>query len=766
MEVSENYYQFDAVICRERYYDDNSNFGIYVFRTEDDIPGLTVQRMIIDGEGKNVCTGIIKGKMQKLSPNKSVNIKADFVNDDKYGEQYNVMTVTSIAPKTVNQKKLYLKTLTTEPVAEQLMKVDPDLIDKILDGTVTKDNFDYKPIKGLGKKTWEKLYGDIVDKYELSDLLGMLIPLGITENAIDSMLENDSPELVKQKIKQNPYYISEYSRFGFKRTDDIALKMKPEMLKSPERLMAFLKYHFHTIGNDGHTWCYVNKLRKAAYENVPECMDYFDEMLEKARDFHVVETKEGKRVGLKSMWKQERYIYSVLEDKQNHSKTPEKFMFDENDIKHAIVQAEMEQGFQYTDEQRELIVNSLNTNVAIISGCAGSGKSTVARGILKAYDSKGMSIGAAAPSAKAAQRITETTGLEASTIHRLLKADGFNNFRYNEKELLPYDVIFIDECSMINASLFKHLVEAIGQDTRLILMGDALQLPPIGAGNVFYDLLVNNRFTSFQLTKPMRQATDSGILKAANMIRNGKNPLEKPETRIVYGDKRDMIYMFSRDREEIYKISLNAYMSAVKAIGKENVCMITPRKQGCLNCSNNMNQYIQNALAKIEGRELITISNSPYANITKLGVGDIVIQKKNDYTNNVVNGEIGKVIDVDVYYKDNDKEHKHPLCNVEVEYNNEKTVFYDAGSVQNLNLAYAFTIHSTQGSEFPVVVGVLDNTHYTLLDNCMLYTMITRAKKKFLLVSEPKAYITCIRTNHNVNRDTWLKGFGQRRESN
>jgi hypothetical protein len=368
-----------------------------------------------------------------------------------------------------------------------------------------------------------------------------------------------------------------------------------------------------------------------------------------------------------------------------------------------------------------------------------SGKTTISRALLKIYKNANKVIGAAALSAKAAQRITEATGFRASTIHRMLGAKGFNDFEYNHQNPLPYDVVLADEGSMNNARIMYDLVSALKPGAKLIISGDCRQLPPIGFGNVFSDLLeLKNRFHVFELTKVHRQAEKSGILTDANMIREGINPIQQPELKIVHGELQDMYYMFRDNRDALHEIAINMFLKSIETDTVDEVIVITPRKKDCINSTREINIKIQDALID---------NNQPYLTRGKLKfkLGAKVMQITNNYGKNIFNGDIG-------YIKQIDNENG----NFVIEYPT-KVVLYSRSELDQIDLAYCLTIHKCQGSGYKTVIAIIDNTHYALLDSCLLYTALTRAKKRCLLLAEPSAFKKCINQNSSIARQTWFK---------
>ena len=734
--------EFNMIPINERYYNEDSNWGVYTFTTKDDIPYFNPYHDPFDENNwdKPLKMSNVAGKMQRLYLGSEYKVKAIPEYNLKYSTyQYTPISIVAVEPKTYEAQELFLKSLTTETIAKNILAEYPNVVEDVMNGKL-KD-LDYSKIKGVGKRTWDKLRNSIIDNYVISDIITMLQPLGVTYSMIKKLLsEEPNPALLKQQLNENPYMMTKIRGLGFKRVDDLALKLKPELKDSMFRLVSFVQYYLFEIGeNEGHTWVTKDVLQAKVSDNVGECIKLLPELLNNNIFLYI----ENDKVGLKYYRDIEEKIYNVLLEK--NSIVNDKFDFTDEEIEQGIKQAEEEQGFKYTEEQINLVKNAVKNNILLISGKAGCGKTTISKALLKIYKNKGFSIRAMALSAKAAQRIIEATGHPASTIHRGLGARGLNEFTYNYNNPIPTDVVFIDEASMINARLFYDLLSAINYNTRIIISGDHMQLPPIGFGNVFSDILSNNKeLASYQLTKPMRQAQMSGILSDANLIREGINPINTPEQKIVHGELKDMYYMFRDNRETLRNIAINTFIKSIEIDGLDEVVIAVPRKKDCMNSTSEINKIIQEIL----------LPNSPSINkgYVKFKLGDKVTQTVNNYEKNVFNGEVGYVTRI---YKDDNKQ---DVCDVTFKSNeSEKVITYSKSELDDLDLAYAMTTHRLQGSGFKTVIGIIDNTHYTLLDNCMLYTMITRAKKRCCLLAEPSAFSKCIKTNHNSTRQTWLK---------
>lgn len=738
-------YKFKMIPIDERFYNEDSSWGVFNFETKDNIPELRMYKDPFDDNVAPKMMSTIAGKMQKLYLGSEYNVSATLEYNKKYNAwQYAPISITANTPKDHASQMLFLKAMINESVAENLLSVYPNIVEDVINGKY--DVIDYDKVKGVREKTWNRIKDKIIDNYVVSDIIVMLQPLGVTYTMIKKLLqETPNPSLLKQQLDENPYIMTRIHGLGFKRVDDLALKLKPELKCSMYRLVAFVNYYLKEIGEqNGHTWITLDKLKECISNYVPESECYFDLML-KSNNFLY---QENEKIGLLSYRKVEERIFEILKDKTMLNNP--KFYFSDKEIEVAIRQAEREQGFEYVEEQIKSIHNALKTNVAIISGKAGVGKTSISRAILMAYKNREMSISAMALSAKAAQRISEATGLPATTIHRGLGAKGLSSFTHDYDNPLNTDVVFVDESSMINAKLFLDLVLAIGHNTRLILSGDHMQLPPLGYGCVFDNILRRfDVFTSIQLKKVMRQAEKSGILSDANMIRDGINPISYPELKIVHGELQDMYYMFRNNREALRDIAIKTFLKSIETDGIDEVVIAIPRKQDCMNSANEINKIIQ--------EELVGHNKFIDKTYVRFHLGAKVRQTVNNYEKNIFNGEIGYITNI-FNMKEGSKIIEH--CEVtfkDLRTGEDKKIIYTKNELDQLDLSYAMTVHALQGSGYKTVIGIVDNTHYSLLDTCLLYTLITRAKKRCLLLAEPDAFLKCLRTNNNTIRQTWLK---------
>lgn len=742
-------YKFTAIITYEQYYSDDSTWGVFGFSTTDDIPFFTKPTKAFDPFGDNKTSdeenkkmSKLAGKMQHLVVGGEYVVKAKYKKDKKYGDQYVPIAIYAIIPQSRETQLLFLKSMIPEWMADNLINAYPNVVNDVTNGTLK--TIDYSLVKGVREITWNKIKEKIINNYLISDIISMLKPIGVTYAMIKKLLsEEPNPVLLKQELEKNPYLMTKIDGIGFKKCDDLALKLKPELIDSTQRLVAFVQYYFKDLGESkGHTWCSEKILRSAISNNVYECCNKVDWLLENNEFLHI----DNGRIGLKYYYDIEMQIYHLI---LNKSKLNTTINISDEAIELAIKHAEEEQGFDYVVEQLDTIHKSLHRTVSLITGKAGTGKTSIMRAIVKAYMENNYMMTASALSAMAAQRITEATEFPAMTIHRTLGCQGLNEFTYNKDNHMITDVAFLDEGSMVNASLFLHWLEAIGDNTRIIISGDHKQLPPIGFGNVFSDLIeMFDDSVVSKLVKPMRQAEKSGILVDANKIRENINPIsEKLQPRIIHGELQDMYYMFRTNRQSLFNIAVKTFIKSVESDGIDNVVIAVPRRKDCLNSTTEINKVIQNELL---GDVLQSIDG--FDTIFKLGAK--VMQTVNDYDKNVFNGEIGYVTKISERYEGKKKEEYCEVTYTDI-FGKDKIIEYTKKELAALDLAYAMTVHKLQGAGRKTVIGIIDNTHHQLLDNCMLYTLLTRAKKRCLLLAEPEAFLQCIRTSHN-NRNTWM----------
>ena len=743
--------KFRGFVVKERYYNEDTTWGVYVIKTSEALehsnpvtPKDADWDSQFNEEGEQQYYVVIAGKMQHLSLGVEYEITAESDYVKKYNSwQYTPSLILSLAPKTFEESKLFLRGILNDKQATLLLRIYPDIVNQIMQGT---DRVDLDTLYGIGEKTYAKIKDKVINNFIIADVIALLQPAGISYDSIVALLRHEeNPQILKRKILENPYYLTRMKGYGFKRVDDIALKIKPELRVSDNRIIAFLKYFlFGKAENDGDTWVPIDELDSEVSNAIPECFDLYKEFVEReTTNGSTFICLEDSKVGLCRYKRIEDDIVDIL---KGLNEVPFNTKITEQDIENGIKQTEKELGFELSEDQVSAVKGAFGKNVSLITGYSGSGKTSSSRAILNIYKIKSCSIITASFSAKAARRITEATGFKSKTIHKLLGAKPDGTFLHDASLPLAEDVIFIDEASMLNVDLLHSLLKAVKLGSRIIFVGDKAQLPPIGAGAPFADLMdMTNLFSTFTLTTVHRQAAKSGILTDANEIRKGHFPIAEPSAHLTTGELQDMTYCFRENHDNMQAIAIKRYLKAMDEDGVDNVVLIVPRKAKCPNSTEEINRIIQEQIFPRTQKQI------KYGNKVFM-LGAKVIQTVNDYEKGVVNGEIGYITDVLPQVP------KEVPC-VVVKYIGEdgkaKFVEYTRTHLNEISLAYCLTCHRFQGSQAQSVVVVVDSSHYKLLSRSWLYTALTRAQKRCLLIAEPNAFARCIKTDASRRR-TWM----------
>ena len=747
-------YEFKIIPIVELYYNEDSVYGVYKFNTQQSFLPMIKQTESYDFESDQIkmkFEGMIAGRTQKLTLGTEYDIKAKIEYSKKYKNyNYSPISVSQPIPKSIDEQKKFLQSICTPSQVEVLLEQYPDVVQMIIDGR--ENEIDLNLTKGIKEITFENIKSKVLDNYAISDILSLLVPLGISFSKIRKLLGGEpNPIILKNKILEDPYVLSDIDGISWKVVDSIAVGMNPEFKESKKRIISFIKNYLREIGeSSGHTWVTYEELENAISNNLQECFELFDNVLNEQLEFSTflhIDKKDNENkyewlIGSKYYYDIELKIWNLI-NKFNDGIPLE---INDEDIENGIKISEEEQGFEFLSQQKELLHEMTKNNLNIITGKSGCGKTTLTRGLISIYKQK-YSIGACALSSKAAGRLQEVTGQPAMTIHRLLAAKGLNTFEYNEDIRLPYDILICDELSMIYSGLFYHLISAVKDGAKIILVGDGAQLNPLSWGNLLVDLLEKKNLQINYLTKIMRQALDSAIVTDANLLRDGIDPLNGVKTfREVRGVKKDLVYMFRSDKNDIFDIAVKTYLKSIEDVGLDNVYLITPRRENADLSTKTLNKKIQDLLLDD------TLPYVLYGKDMKYKLGAKIIHRKNDYDLGVMNGEQGYVVEI---LNINSNNEGNGLI---AKYGN-KLIEYDKSNLKELNLAYSITVHLSQGSEADTVIVALDSSSYTLLNNCLIYTAVTRAKSRCLLLSQPYSYDKCVNTNVGNHRNTWTQFF-------
>ena len=669
-----------------------------------------------------------------------------------------------------DKQKEFLKNVLNENLVDKLFDEYDDVI-KLLE---ERDVKSLMKIKGIGNQVALKMIDEYEESKDYSSIYMELGQLGLTHTFIKKLVDfYHSPDTVIDVVRNNPYDLVRVDGVGFKKADEVACKVGIGQYDI-RRIKGFLLHHLNEQGEAGKSYLNYQELMKALYDTlgfVPE--EVVNATAKQMIDNEdVVVLENGTKIALKRFYDLEKNIMNellrlqigrikVIESDSNEFESelhkdyiPKSFNI--GNWETIIQRVEEEQGFTFTDEQKAAIKLSLDNHVMALTGLAGAGKTSTANGICSLYDN--YNILACALSGKASVRITEATGLPASTIHRAL---GYQNgqFMFNKDNKLAVDIVLIDEATMINGTLFLSLLEAIPTGAKVIIMGDVQQLTPIGNCQVFADILDSNVLPVVKLTKPHRQALMSGIIptsiKVANQEQIFGNSFEGNE---ILGELKDMELDITSSKESMSDTIINHFqteMAKYNDIMEVQVC-VPMRLKGELSCYN-LNTKIQNIYnPKFNDSKEIEILLEKKNEDTKkylIRVGDKVLNTKNNYkctnvegdTTPVFNGNIGIVKEIE----------DNGYCTIDFVGIGE--VVFSKTDSKNLELAYACTVHKMQGSGFTSTIVGMDTGSFIMNNSELLYTAITRAKKYCVLVGNNYAISKAIQTKEVKTKQTFLR---------
>ncbi len=699
-----------------------------------------------------------------------------------YGKQYKVIEAENIEPEDADAMERYLGSGAIKGIGKALAK---RIVSEFGDETfrvIEEEPERLADIKGISERMARAISESFYDKRELRTAMMFLQRYGISSN-LSVKIYKQYGAGIYEVLKNNPYRLAEEVKgIGFKTADEIALRGGIS-IDSKYRTRAGILYVLSEAVGLGHTFLPENEF----FEMTAKLLDIEPDAIEMPLDSLIMDRK---------------VIPSDMPLNKADSLNNEAGMDDENvlpekircyylapyyymelavarmlldlDVKQKANREKTERYIKEIEEslsveldpiQRDAIFAAAGNGVLILTGGPGTGKTTTINALIRFFENEGMDILLAAPTGRAAKRITETTGREASTIHRMLqmkggveedesarKDDRHGGFEKNETNPLEADVIIIDEMSMVDIALMHALLRAVSQGTRLIMVGDANQLPPVGAGNVLKDIIASGRFTTVRLTKIFRQAAVSDIVVNAHKINNGEE--------IALDNKSKDFFFLQRDnindiRGLIIALVRDKLPSYVKA-SSGDIQVLTPMRKGELGVEK-MNTILQEYLNPPSPSK----KEKVYGDIT-FREGDKVMQIKNNYQiewesrnsrgflknsgSGIFNGDCGIIKSINTYADE-----------MEIVFDDDKTVFYPFSGLDELELAYCITVHKSQGSEYPAVVMPLLSGPWQLFNRNLLYTAVTRAKKCVTIVGSRQAVSSMIKNEKEQNRYSGLK---------
>lgn len=709
-------------VIKVRYVNEENGYSVFDLNTSD-------------GEIK------IVGIFDSVNIGESLEVEGEFTYDNKYGEQLNVSSYQKKLPSSTVEIEKYLASgiiSTIGPknasyIVEQFGKKSLDIVfdetDKLIE------------VRGIGKKSIEKIKKSVEELKFSKNILFHLTGLGISLS-LSKKIYNIFKENTLEVINENPYKLIKNVRgIGFLKADEIALKNNLDKNSSYRIESAILYVLTQKAINFGHVYYPKEKLTN----EVSKLIGVETELIEPvymnlllSSEVVIDNSFEESNIYLDYLYVSESYIASKLAKIALNEDF--KILFDiDKEIKKSIKNLSI----KLSKIQIDAIKSCFEENISIITGGPGTGKTTIINTISKIYLDNGYNISLCAPTGRAAKRIEETTGIEAKTIHRMLgyipsSYDDIGHFEYNEDNPLDTDVIIIDEMSMVDVVLFEKLLRGMKDNTRLVIVGDVDQLPSVGAGNVLRDLINSKKIKYTKLVDIFRQSESSNIIVNAHKINNGQEPILNEKNSDFFFLKTETPVI---TRNVVVDLISKRLPNAYGYDFSKDIQILTQSRKGICGVFE-LNRLLQDILnPKNEETDELLVGNKLFR------VNDKVMQTKNNYNLSffdsdgeenfgVYNGDMGHIIFIDKSSK-----------KLTVEMDDNRVIDYTLEDLDNLELAYAITIHKSQGSEFKSVIIPMFDGYRLLQTRNLLYTAITRAKENIVLVGDKNVMNNMIRNN-------------------
>ena len=702
-----------------------------VFKNPDS--GYMVGRVRLDDD--ELVT--VVGKVFELQCGEELEIEGSWIVNKTYGKQFEIKKVKAHTPSTTIGIENYL--------GSGLIKgIGPVMAKKIVDkfGKETLDILDNDPealssIEGIGQKTIKQIIRSWQKHKKIREVMIFLQSYGIS-STYSAKIYNTYGENAVSVIKINPYRLAEdIFGIGFKTADDIAFKVGIPR-DSIFRIKAGIIYLLRRAEDNGHCFLPAEEILTIATDflgaDLSEINNAISELIKEEKIITVKSGGENK-IYLSSLYQSEIFVSKkILElndiDNNKDKKTGRKSLY-----RRLIGEIASADGILLDETQVDAIITALTEKIMIITGSPGTGKSTILNFIIKILEKEKKKFMMAAPTGRASKRMTETTGRESKTIHRLLHFNPkLNKFIKDEENPINADTIIIDEASMLDIRLMRNLLSAVKSDSSLIFVGDIDQLPSVGPGYVLGDLIKSGTVQVCELKKIYRQEGQSQIIRNAHKVRDGEFPYIKNK------DSSDFFFLEKNDPEETVNLILHLLTDRIpSSFGLDpfnDVQVLVPTNKGVCGVIN-LNSRIQ--------KKLNPGSSGLLHGDRWFRTGDKVIQLKNNYDKDVYNGDIGIISNIDMELKE-----------ASIDYDG-RMVEYSFYEMDEINHSYAISIHKSQGSEFKCVIIPLLTSHYMLLQRNLLYTALTRARELAILVGSKKAIGMAVNKNIVEKRYTNLK---------
>ena len=678
-------------------------------------------RLAVEGRREPV---VVVGALPDVEPGQTLRLRGRFEIDRRYGRQFRASSFEHIQPSTLAGIERYLG-------SGLIPGIGPALAERLVAhfGEDTLDVIESRPdrlseVEGIGRVRSEQIRKAFLEQRSIRDLLVFLQSHGVS-SALATRIYRQYRERALRIVRENPYRLAaEVPGIGFKTADELAQKLGISK-DSPFRAQGGVSYTLTERAESGH----VGQRHRELVEATSQMLGVDQVLVEEAVD-ELVRTgsivvepiEDGERAAyLRPLHAAEVLVAQRL---AQLARADEASRAPSIDIESELSWFESTRQIQLAQEQRDAIRRAVLGKVMVLTGGPGTGKTTIVNGILRILDKHGLRIALTAPTGRAAKRLTETTGHEAKTVHRLLEVHPkLRTFQRNEQSPLDADLVVVDEASMLDLPLMQHLLAAIPPKAKLVLVGDVDQLPSVGPGSVLADIIRSGVIEVARLTRIFRQAGESLIVTSAHRIQQGLMP-------VVSKDASGDFFFIERDDPESILATLKTLLEEriPKRFGLDpidDVQVLTPMHKGLLGAAH-LNQELQRWLNR-------STSTALERGTRMLRRGDKVMQVRNNYELDVYNGDIGRIETIDEAERA-----------VEVRYDG-RLVRYETADLEDLTLAYACSIHKSQGSEYPAVVLPLHTQHFVMLERNLLYTAITRGKRLVVIVGSRRALELAVR---------------------
>lgn len=669
----------------------------------------------------------VVGNLAAVNVGAVLKIKGEWKFDSKYGKQFSAVDYRESVPATLAGMEKYLGSGLIKGIgpvyARRIINYFKEETLKVIEETP-----DYLiNIEGIGQKRVDTIKKAWKEQKEIKNVMLFLQSNGVSTAYAVKIYKTYGNESINV-VKTNPYRLADdIWGIGFKTADKIAQNMGIGK-DSYERCRSGIVYTLNELANDGH--CFAKKEQLTI--KASEILEVNEELIGNTIGMMVMDktviSDEAETIFLPPFYYSEVGVAKRIRDI-----TAVKSSVANSNIEKVIDEIQLEYGISYDQVQIDAINEAVASKFMVLTGGPGTGKTTTTLAIIKAFQRMGAGCLLAAPTGRASKRMSEATGMEAKTIHRLLEYKPPEGYKKNAENPLECDVLIIDESSMVDIILMYNLLKAVKDETVVILVGDVNQLPSVGAGNVLKDIIDSGTINVICLTRIFRQAQGSAIITNAHRINKGEIP------NLRSGKNSDFFYIEEDDpikvTEAIKNLCIKRLPQYYKIDPVNDIQVLCPMQRGEVG-AHNLNIILQEALNPSE----ISIKHGG----TTFRLNDKVMQIKNNYDKNVFNGDLGTIKKIDL-------EDKVLLINFD-----GIDVDYDVTELDEVVLAYATTVHKSQGSEYKVVVAPFTMQHYIMLQRNLLYTCVTRAKKIFVLVGSKKAIGIAVSNNKIQQRNTLL----------